>query len=63
MCSMSASSDIYLAAAAEAAPALTLDDLFRKTSTKPVLYFLPLSEEAAVARQARRGAAAARRKH
>ncbi len=41
------------------APPPTLDDLFRKTSTKPCLYWLPLTEEQAIERKAKLEAAAA----
>lgn len=38
---------------------LTLDNLFRKTETKPALYWLPLTEQQAVERIARHEAEAA----
>lgn len=38
---------------------LTLDDLFRKTETKPALYWLPLTEQQAADRAAKHEAAAA----
>lgn len=39
----------------------TLDDLFRKTTTKPCLYWLPLSEVQAAERKAKLEAAAAQK--
>lgn len=41
------------------APPPTLDDLFRKTSTKPCLYWIPLTDEQAAERKLRAEAAAA----
>ena len=38
---------------------LTLDDLFRKTDTKPSLYWLPLTEQQAAERAAKHEAEAA----
>ncbi len=36
---------IFLTCKEPPAPVKTLDDLFRKTETKPPLYYLPLSDE------------------
>jgi apoptotic chromatin condensation inducer in the nucleus len=41
------------------APPPTLDDLFKKTMTKPYLYWMPLTEEQAAGRKAQAEAAAA----
>ncbi|DBA66427.1 TPA: Apoptotic chromatin condensation inducer in the nucleus [Trebouxia sp. C0005] len=41
------------------APPPTLDDLFKKTITKPYLYWMPLTEEQAADRKAQAEAAAA----
>ena len=41
------------------APPPTLDDLFQKTTTKPHLYWLPLTEAQATKRKAEQEAAAA----
>lgn len=38
---------------------LTLDDLFRKTETKPALYWLPLTDQQAADRAAKHEAEAA----
>lgn len=44
---------------AQEAPPPTLDDLFRKTSTKPCLYWIPLTDEQAAERKLKAEAAAA----
>ena len=41
------------------APPPTLDDLFKKTMTKPYLYWMPLTEEQAADRKSQAEAAAA----
>ena len=41
------------------APPPTLDDLFRKTSTKPCLYWIPLTENQAAEQKLKAEAAAA----
>ncbi len=44
------------------APLPTLDDLFKKTVTKPYLYWMPLTEEQAADRKAQAEAAAEKAK-